>query len=140
MKKIVLIALSFVVILSAMFGCSKSEDKINSKITKNVNEYFEFYEKADYQKIKSYCSKNFIKEYFHTDDVFGNKTAKLGKINSINYNEDEQSYIVTVDVSVTPTKSSALYDENENLVDTSFSLIIKENINNEYIIDGITTE
>lgn len=90
--------------------------------------------------MKPLCSDDFVKNYFHNNDVFGNECAELNKIISVAEDEKNGGYIAVVDIDAVPCESSALYDKDNKTVSTSFDLHLSQNEKGTYIIDGISTD
>ncbi|MCM1115131.1 MAG: hypothetical protein NC397_06495 [Clostridium sp.] len=135
MKKAFNIGICLILIASCLIGCSRDKETI---IENTLTEFFSYYEKGDYEGMKKYCSEEFIENYFHDDDVFGNTTAKLLKITNIIYDEETAQYLVSIEMEITPTINSAHYDIENPIAATFIDIIITEQ-NNNMIIDGLTT-
>lgn len=134
MKKAISIITCCLAMCLLFIGCSNtvSTEKREIKIVENcVESYFLCYEKGDFEGMKKFCSKSFVEEYFHNDDVFGNKIAKLISFNDIKYDENTKKYIAVVQVECIPTEKSALYnkDKPNDPVNTYISFVL--NVDNK---------
>ncbi len=109
MKKTISIISCCLLICLLFIGCN-TESKEISIIENDLKSYFSCYEKGDFEGMKNFCTENYIDEYFHDGDVFGNATAKLVGIQEIKYDEKAMKYIAAVQVECMPTESSALYN------------------------------
>lgn len=58
-----------------------------------MTEFFSYYEKGKYDSMKQYCSDEFISNFFHDGDVFGNTTAKLIEIQGVTYGKIHSSIL-----------------------------------------------
>ena len=104
-------------------------------IRNDLKSYFLCYEKSDFEGMKKFCSKNFVDEFFHDGDVFGNSTAKLVDIEEIKYDEDAMKYIAGVQIECMPTEGSALYnfEKPDVPVNTYMYLVLSVNNGNAII-------
>ena len=142
MKKYVYIVLSAFLSFCLVFSaCSSAESKIapTDAVKECLTSYFSYHEKGDFDNMKQYCRRNFVKEYFHEKDVFGNATAKLLDFDEIRYDEENNQYIAQLYVECVPVEGSALYDRDNpsGKVKTYIAFVLSVK-NGKAIIEGLT--
>lgn len=108
---VVSIVLSVILLIT---GCSNTKTKnINIELINDcITSYFSYYKNGDFENMKQYCTEDFVQEYFHVNDVFGNACAELINIESIEYVQEKQQYKAITYVKCIPTSNSSLYDNN----------------------------
>ena len=77
-----------------------------------VRKLFEGYAVADYESMKPYCTDSAIEKYFHEGDVFGNATAEILDITSIEQ-ESEKQVAVLVLALIDPVPTSSVYGQSK---------------------------
>lgn len=110
------------------FYYSKEEKKL-------IEEFFGYFEKCDYENMKSYCSQKCIEEYFHDNRVYGMVWASLARINYCTDKLIEDYHCANVYVEMEAAPESSLYGSNG----TSFFIMLKRNESGKLFIDGFTT-
>ena len=137
MKKTISIISCCLVICLLFIGCGtvNTENKEIAIIENDLKSYFSCYEKGDFEGMKKFCTKSYVDEYFHDDDVFGNATAKLVDFKEIKYDEEAMKYIAVVQIECMPTKISALYnrDKPDDPVNTYMDLVVSVDNGNAVI-------
>lgn len=107
-----LAVLTALVLAVSLVGCDKK--KADAKAAqKALNAYFKAYETADYEKMKPYCSQEFVETYFHEGDVFGNEWAKIQKCSLDGRETEDGTLVFFVQVTEKPVEGAALYDPEE---------------------------
>lgn len=157
MEKYVIKIITLIMIICCFCACSKEQgnvkaDNKNTRLSSqtsvadnvgstNMKEaidiilsYFEYYEKGDFENMKQYCSEEFVKQYFHSNDVFGSKKSSLIKIDSIKNDAQNNRFKVCVEERVTPVKSSAYYDEQKSQVDVNNTYVLKSDGKGQLVI------
>lgn len=96
-----------------------------------LEKFFKYYSTGDFDSMRACCSKEFINQYFHKNDVFGNEKAWCEYIMNIEYNSDDKYYTVELWQGCKPNdvKAAAFPIEREYL---------KYVITNDYIITDLT--
>lgn len=114
MKKCAIIIFCILSLCSLFVACSDFNNSgFETELVKDcLNSYFSYYEKGDFDNMKQYCTNNFVDEYFHEKDVFGNASAKLIDFEEIKYDYETNQYIAILYVECVPVLNSALYDKN----------------------------
>ncbi|MDE5604967.1 MAG: hypothetical protein K2I73_05240 [Eubacterium sp.] len=137
MKKTISIISCCLMICLLFIGCStnNTESKEVAIIKNDLKSYFSCYEKGDFEGMKKFCTKNYVDEYFHDGDVFGNLTAKLVDFEEIKYDETAMKYTALVQIECMPTKISALYnrDKPDEPVNTYMDLVVSVDNGNAVI-------
>ena len=137
MKKTISIISCCLVICFLFIGCStnNTESKEIAIIENDLKSYFSCYEKGDFEGMKKFCTKSYVDEYFHDDDVFGNATAKLVDFEEIEYDETAKKYIAVVQIECMPAEISALYnrDKPNDPVNTYMDLVVSVDNGNAVI-------
>lgn len=85
-----------------------------------LDQFFEAFEKQDYETMKTYCTQECIDNLFHKDNVWGIKSAKLKNIDTTKCLSHHE-YSAFVEIEIEPTKESALYPETSTSVYIVFS-------------------
>ncbi|MBH1940922.1 hypothetical protein I5677_08470 [Mobilitalea sibirica] len=147
MKKYIILFL--ILVITLMFiACSNSSNvtKIDNDIKnsseetiseplKVVEDFFSAFEKAEYESMKNFCSKECISYYFHEGDVFGMVWAKAYELKEEKENIKKNEARVFVDVEMETAETSALYGETE----TSFYVVLKKQSDDSWLIDEFVT-
>lgn len=97
--------------------------------------FFEAFAVGDFETMKTYCSGDFIVNYFHQNDVLGMAWAKATAIGEGTVIFNGSQYLILVNVQMETTPESALYGETQ----TSFYLGVKETQKNVWKIDSFAT-
>lgn len=104
-----------------------------------LTSFFKYFSEKNYEKMKDFCSKKYVKDFFHKDDVFGFKTAKLISYDESNVIIHDKEYWIPISLSGEPTKDSSNYDENSKIVEVGYDIILEQQTNGTWIITGITS-
>ena len=104
-----------------------------------LTSFFKYFSEKNYEKMKDFCSKKYVKDFFHKDDVFGFKTAKLISYDESNVTIHDKEYWIPISLSGEPTKDSSNYDENSKIVEVGYDIILEQQTNGTWIITGITS-
>ncbi|HZK02346.1 MAG TPA: S-layer homology domain-containing protein, partial [Anaerovoracaceae bacterium] len=72
-----------------------------------VRQYFDAYEKSDYETMKQYSTARHVKQDFHDGDVWGNKWAKSTSIQPVNRATDNDECIFNVSVEMETVSTSS---------------------------------
>lgn len=95
--------------------------------------FFDGFSKGDYASMRDYCTEDFQQTYFHEEDVFGMKTAKIQEM--VGEGLPDDSFTFTLDVTMEPSEMSALYPETST---TFFVHVAKSD--DRWLIDGLSTD
>lgn len=148
MKKI-FVTVSLLLIMCLAFGVYKKNIDHNSFESNNtqledtlispieiVENFFNDFENADYEGMKTLCTPDCINIYFHDGDVFGMVWAKATSIGGEIRVSSETEYSVFVDVEMKPSEIST-YSPKET--GTSFYVVLKKQDDGRWLIDKFTT-
>ncbi len=98
-----------------------------------VKSFFDAFEKADYDTMKEYCTKECVDSYFHDKDVFGMVWAKPVDVEIDSSNENQCKIFVTVEMET--AENSALYGESK----TSFYVVLNKTDDDSWVIHSFVT-
>lgn len=99
-----------------------------------LNQFFEAFEKQDYEIMKTYCTQECIDNLFHEGNVWGIKSAKLKRVDTTQCLSHHE-YSVFVDIEMETTKESALYPETS----TSLYIVFVKDHNHNLKIHSFET-
>ncbi len=137
MKKF-LMAICLICLCIYLSACNNAENNSDTSETSPADitkQFFEAFETADYDTMKSYCTESCIEAYFHDGNVFGMVWARAINIEETPEVLGDSKYNILVKVEMETTKTSALYPDTE----TSFYVVFKQLENGSFLIDSFAT-
>lgn len=78
-----------------------------------VTAFFEAFADADYETMKTYCTRDCVKDDFRADGVYGMQTAKLTSVGAEELSRDGDDCDIQVTVELTPTANSRFAGQTE---------------------------
>lgn len=107
----------------------------NAEATSDIKDFFSAFEKSDYTRMKTFCTKECVNAYFHEGDVFGMAWAKAAQIAEKPESANATECKVFVTVEMEPVKTSVLYGSSS----TSFYVVLKKADGGMWLIDSFVT-
>ena len=104
-----------------------------------LTSFFKYFSEKNYEKMKDFCSKKYVKDFFHKDDVFGFKIAKLVSYNESNVIIHDKEYWIPIFLKGEPIEDGTIYPENSKLIEVGYYVILEQQPNGTWIITGITS-
>lgn len=116
---------------------------ISTEQKATIESFFKYFKVKDYKKMKQYCSKEFIKDYFHDKDVLRYSTAEFISYETQEYSVHGDEYWILVNYRGKPAKSiySTDYDfelvENKQSISNSQNYMVLKKNNGRWIITAL---
>ena len=115
---------------------NEAEDE--ETVLRIVNTFFEAFSDSKYNVMKQYCSLNCTSQYFHDDDVYGLKWAKLVEVGDHEFYDSAQGVrfckvFVTVDYEA--SEDSSIYGGTR----TSFWVVLLQDAGGKWSIHEFNT-
>ena len=155
MKKICIFCI-FLIILCV--GCNKQPQKaVQTETTKalatkttetftlskeqkeTLTSFFKYFSEKNYEKMKDFCSKDYVTDFFHKDDVFGFKSASLVSYDESNIIIHDKEYWLPIVLKGEATEDSSNYVEGSKFEEVGYDAILEQQTDGTWLITGITS-
>lgn len=134
-----LIASSMQSLISKSAYIDKTKLKADEKPGTAITEFFDAFEKSDFEAMKRYCTTDFINAVFHSDNVWGMKWAKVVDTSALIEDANAHNAAVFVSVQMIASPDSALYQGNNDVITTSFFITLIQDENGTWLLNGMQT-
>lgn len=128
-------------IASSIQTLTSKSDGTNSdaKPRTTITNFFDTFEESNFNAMEQYCTTDFISTSFHGDNVWGMKWAKISKVGALVEDVKSGNAAIFVSVQMIASPDSALYQGNEEIINTSFFITLLQGENGSWLVNGMQT-
>ena len=112
---------------------------LSAEQKETLTSFFQYFSEGNYENMKDFCSKDYVNDFFHKNDVFGFKTAKLLSYDETNIITHDKEYWIPISLKVEPTKDSSSYDKNSKFVEVGYYVVLEQQTDGKWLVTNITS-
>lgn len=112
---------------------------LSTEQKETLTSFFQYFNEGNYEKMKDFCSKDYVNDFFHKNDVFGFKTAKLLSYDETNIITHDKEYWIPISLKGEPTEDSSSYDKNSKFVEVGYYVVLEQQTNGKWLVTNITS-